>query len=217
MHWLHGRDVPAIRAELRRTELALDALNVYCGDFAAGDRGFAADPARRSEFRASIKQAILDAATLDAPKMHILVGKRNPAVPRAAQFATVAVNLAWAAERLNAAGKVGLLELLNPYDNPGYLIESTADVAGLLDAVGSPALRIQFDFYHLQRVEGELLRTFARLRDRSATSRSPTRRVAISPGPARSTTAPCSGRSTTPRTWAMSVSSTGRPARRPSR
>ncbi|HVA87832.1 MAG TPA: TIM barrel protein [Candidatus Saccharimonadales bacterium] len=166
MHWLHGRDVAAIRAELDRTDLALDAINVFCGDFPAGDRGFAAEPSRRGEFRASVEQAIADATRLGVPKMHILVGKRIPDRSRAEQFGSVAVNLAWAAERLAGAGKVGLIEGLNPIDNPGYLIESMADLVGLLNAVGSPALAIQFDFYHLQRVQGELLRTFARLRDR---------------------------------------------------
>jgi hydroxypyruvate isomerase len=166
MHWLHGRDVAGVRAQLDATGLALDAINVYCGDFPAGDRGFAADPARREEFRASITQAIADATTLGVPRMHILVGKRTPERSKAEQFGSVAVNLAWAAERLAAAGKLGLIEGLNPNDNPGYLIESMADLEGLLNAVGSPALAIQFDFYHLQRVQGELLRTFARLRDR---------------------------------------------------
>ena len=165
-HWLHTRDTAAIRAELDRTGLALDAINVFCGDFPAGDRGFAADPARRAEFRASIEQAIADTTLLGAPKMHILVGKRIPEKSRAEQFGSVAVNLAWASERLAAAGKVGLIEGLNPIDNPGYLIESMADLVGLLNAVDSPALAIQFDFYHLQRVQGELLKTFARLHDR---------------------------------------------------
>ena len=166
MHWLHGRDVTAVRSQLDRTGLALDAINVYCGDFPAGDRGFAADPGRREEFQASITGAIADATMLGVPRMHILVGKRNPERSKAEQFGSVAVNLAWAAERLAEAGKLGLIEGLNPNDNPGYLIESMADLEGLLNAVGSPALAIQFDFYHLQRVQGELLRTFARLRDR---------------------------------------------------
>jgi hydroxypyruvate isomerase len=166
MHWLHGRDVAAVRAQLDRTGVALDAINVYCGDFPAGDRGFAADPARREEFRASITQAIANATTLGVPRMHILVGKRTPDRSKAEQFGSVAINLAWAAERLAAAGKLGLIEGLNPNDNPGYLIESMADIEGLLNSVGSPALAIQFDFYHLQRVQGELLRTFARLCDR---------------------------------------------------
>jgi len=164
VHWLHGRDVGAIRDELDRTGLVLDAINVYCGDFPAGDRGFAAEPGRRAEFRASIEQAISDTTLLGAPKMHILVGKRNPAMPRAEQLGSVAVSLAWAAERLAAAGKVGLVELLNPYDNPGYIVESMGDVVGLLDAVDSPALAVQFDFYHLQRVSGELIRTFQQVR-----------------------------------------------------
>ena len=166
LHWLHGRDVPAIKARLDQTGLVLDAMNVYCGDFGAGDRGFAADPDRRDDFRASIEAAIADATALGIPRMHVLVGKRLADRSKAEQFGSVAVNLAWAADRLTSSGKLGLIEGLNQVDNPGYLIESMADLEGLLNAVASPALAVQFDFYHLQRVQGELVRTFARLCDR---------------------------------------------------
>ena len=166
IHFVGGRDRGAIEAALARTGLVIDAMNVDCGDFAAGERGFAADPARRAEFRASIDRAIEDAARFRIPRMHILLGRRDPAVSRTAQLGSAAVNLAWAADRLEAAGRIGLIELLNPLDNPGYILESMTDVLGLLDAVGSANLRIQFDVYHLQRVQGELIRTFEHVRDR---------------------------------------------------
>ena len=62
----------------------------------------------------------------------------------------------WAAERLADTGRLGLIELLNPVDNPVYILESIDDVQELIDAVESPDLRIQFDIYHLQRTSGEI-------------------------------------------------------------
>ena len=166
IHWGWRADVDAVADALARNGLRLDAMNVFAGDYPGGDRGFAADPGRTDTFRASIEEAIAAATRLGGPKMHILAGKRIPDLDLAEQFEALVENYAWAAERLGDAGRLGLVELLNPIDNPGYIMESMADVEELLDAVDSPSLRIQFDFYHLQRTEGELIPTLRRLADR---------------------------------------------------
>ncbi len=166
MHFVQGRDPVAIRRALDENALTLDGFNVFCGDFPSGDRGFAADPARVREFRASIDEAVGHARLLGNRKVHVLAGKRLPDEPRGAQWDCLVANYRLAADRLGEAGVTGLAELLNPYDNPGYFMESMDDVLALVDGVGSSALRIQFDFYHLQRVQGELLHTFARVADK---------------------------------------------------
>ena len=171
MHWVAapGRGgAKAIGAALRESGLTLDAFDAEVGDLAKGDRGWAADgsPGGGERFRASIEEAADNATRLGTKKVHVLAGLRNSSESRETQLARVRDRFAWAAERLASAGVMPVTELLNQYDNPGYVIESIADVEGLVSAVGPDRLRIEFDFYHLQRVEGELLNTYRRLYDR---------------------------------------------------
>jgi hydroxypyruvate isomerase len=166
MHWVAPRGVEAIAAALTDNGLTLDAFNVEVGDFSKGDRGYAADPAGEEAFRATIRQAADHAARLGNRKVHVLAGRRNAAESRESQLARIADRFAWASDHLSTVGVTPVTELLNPYDNPGYVIESIADVEHLVDTVGPHRLRIEFDFYHLQRVQGELLNTYRRLFDR---------------------------------------------------
>jgi hydroxypyruvate isomerase len=165
MHWVASRGAAAIEERLRANGLTLDAFNVEVGDFSKGDRGWAADgtPGSEERFRATIDQAAEHAARLGNRKVHVLSGKANPAEDHASQIARVQDRLAWAGERLAQVGVTPVTELLNPYDNPGYVIWSIGDVERLVDGVGPDRLRIEFDFYHLQRVSGELLNTYQRL------------------------------------------------------
>src|SRR4051812_8955913 len=165
MHWVAPRGAAAIEEQLRAHGLTLDAFNVEVGEFSKGDRGHAADASQGADdrFRASIEQAAEHATRLGNRKVHVLAGKAQADEDHATTIARIRDRFAWAAERLSQAGVTPVTELLNPYDNPGYAIESIADVEGLVDAIGPDKLRIEFDFYHLQRVHGELLNTYRRL------------------------------------------------------
>ncbi|HNV74844.1 MAG TPA: TIM barrel protein, partial [Gemmatimonadaceae bacterium] len=55
-----------------------------------------------------------------------------------------------------------LVEAINPFDIPGFHLTTTAQVLALLDEVGSPNVRVQYDIYHAQRAEGELAGTLSR-------------------------------------------------------
>ena len=79
---------------------------------------------------------------------------------RTTSSARLAENLAYAAEQAQAAGVRQLVEPLNRYDAPGFMLGTTGDVVAMLDRVGHPNLFLQFDVYHCQRVEGNLVETF---------------------------------------------------------
>lgn len=168
MHWVAPRGVGAIEERLQANGLTLDAFNVEVGDFSKGDRGWAADGSAGAEerFRATIDQAAEHAARLGNRKVHVLSGKKDASEAHESQLARIRDRFAWASERLGQVGVTPVTELLNPYDNPGYVIELIGDVEWLVDQVGPGRLRIEFDFYHLQRVNGELLNTYRRLFDR---------------------------------------------------
>lgn len=155
-----------LTARLRQADVALDLFNLPVGDFAGGDRGLATSPARRDAFRSGVELAIAYAAELGTRKLNCLAGLREKSLSWDEQYACLVENLAWASARLASVGCVLLIEQLNPYETPGFFIDSLDVAEKLLTDVGSANLRIQFDVYHVQRTHGDVVARLRRLMDR---------------------------------------------------
>jgi hydroxypyruvate isomerase len=153
----------ALRDELVRHGLTLELHNLPAGDWAAGDRGIAADPARTAEFRAGVARAIEYATVLKVSRLNCLAGKLPPGVLAADARATLVANLRFAAAALHEVGIELLIEPINRFDVPGFVIQRSDDAVQLIDEVGAPNLKLQYDVYHQQRTEGELAATIERL------------------------------------------------------
>ncbi|HEX2172253.1 MAG TPA: TIM barrel protein, partial [Dehalococcoidia bacterium] len=74
-------------------------------------------------------------------------------------------NIAWAADRAAEAGAEVLIEAINTFDNGPVLVSTTRAATDLIAQIGRPNVRIQYDVYHMQRMEGNLVAT---LRNRIA-------------------------------------------------
>jgi hydroxypyruvate isomerase len=138
------------------------------GDWAGGERGVGCLPDRVEEFRASVETAIRYGRVLGCTKINCLAGIAPAGVDRATLEATLVANLAFAAPRFADAGIRLLLEPINERDMPGFFVSSIRHAERLLDAVGSDNFYIQYDIYHAQVMQGDLIPTFARLCDRIA-------------------------------------------------
>jgi hydroxypyruvate isomerase len=148
-----------LRRVLSDNGLALVLINMPAGNFAAGERGFAVDPARREEFRDAVSLAVKYAQALGVPQVNCLVGKRLADVSVAHQREALVANLRFAAETFAGAGVRLLVEHLNTRDTPGFALDTTAKVLDVLDEVAHPNAYLQYDVYHAQRMEGELAGT----------------------------------------------------------
>ena len=138
-------------------------FNVADGNMAAGERGYASLPNRREDWRADMVKGIELGQRLGVRQINSLAGVVIPGMARKEQIAVLLDNLRWAVPRLERAGFHMQLEALNPYDNPGYLLTKSAEVMGVLQELGSPWVKFQYDVYHMQRVEGELVNTMRNL------------------------------------------------------
>ena len=137
-----------LREELVRHGLTMVLHNLPAGDWGAGDRGIAADPGRVAEFRAGVARAIEYATTLQVPRLNCLAGKLPPGVSAANARATLVVNLRHAAAALHEAGLTLLIEPINRFDVPGFVLQRSDDAVQLMDEVGAPNLQLQYDVYH---------------------------------------------------------------------
>ncbi|SDL79087.1 hydroxypyruvate isomerase [Geodermatophilus siccatus] len=128
--------------------------------------GTLADPDGAAELLRTAEQSLAVAERLDCPRLNVhgtgLDGRGLPVVP--AEVVTPAMWLAAARtlERLAAlgerAGRVFTLENLNTaVDHPGTPFARAADTIALVEAVGSPHLRLNLDLYHAQIGEGNLI------------------------------------------------------------
>jgi len=65
-------------------------------------------------------------------------------------------NLQYAAQQAGESGINIVIEPLNPIDAPGYFLNSTFQAAGIIAEIGVPNLKLMFDCYHVQLIEGNL-------------------------------------------------------------
>lgn len=158
----------AVAATLQANRLEQALFNVPSGDWAGGERGIACLPGRVEEFRAGVLTALDYAAALKCPKVNVISGLVPVGTDLDALEATLVENLKWAAPRCADAGVKLLIEPINTHDIPGFFLTTTKQAERILDKVGSDNLFIQYDIYHMQVMQGDLVPTYARLKDRIA-------------------------------------------------
>ncbi len=155
-----GEPREVVRDALARLGMTMVQFNCPMGDFAAGDRGIACIPGREEEFRASIAKTIDYAGALNVRQVNCVAGLMAPNADLVAVEDTLVANLKYAAPRLADAGVRLQIEPINPIDNPGVFLSTADRYARVAERVAHDNLYLQYDFYHLQIVQGDLMRNF---------------------------------------------------------
>ncbi len=145
-----------IAERLEKNRLFLALFNTVPGNWAGGERGLAALPGREAEFRAGVETAIRYAKAAKCPLVHTMAGLWPDGQDKAPGERVYIENLRWAADRLAPEGLTAIIEPINTRDIPGYFLNYTGQACRIIDAVGRPNLRLQFDLYHVQIMEGDL-------------------------------------------------------------
>jgi hydroxypyruvate isomerase len=152
----YGFSVQDIAARLHDNGLQMVLHNLPPGNWDAGDRGIACDPARTAEFRDGVARGIEYASTLNCTRINCLAGILPQGVERERARATLAANLAFAAGEFAKIGARVLVEPINFYDIPGFFINRFEQALDVIAQTGSKNLQVQYDIYHAQRMQGEL-------------------------------------------------------------
>lgn len=153
----HPAEVLADAAKRAGVETVL--LNIPHGRWASGERGIAIFPDRVYEFRASLVQTIAYCRATGCQQVNSLAGITPDGADTAQLRAVFVDNLRHAAGILGAAGIRLLIEPINTRDIPGFFLSRTRDAFSIIDDVGSDNLFLQFDCYHAQVMEGDLVAT----------------------------------------------------------
>jgi len=135
-------------------------FNLPSGDMPNGERGIACLPDRINEFRNGVDQAITYAKALNCRQLNCLAGRLPEEGLSISEAHGVLIdNLRFAADKLAAENIVLLIEMINTKDVPGFFLNTTAQALDILEEVNHPNLKIQYDIYHMQKMEGELALT----------------------------------------------------------
>jgi hydroxypyruvate isomerase len=147
--------VETIREWLEASDLQLILINTAPGLPDDREVGLAAVPGREADFKAIFRDALEYAVTLGVDMIHVLAG-RVGAIDADRAEATFLENIQWAASQAARNSLNILLEPLNSQDVPDYLYTSSAQVARLIEILNVNNVRMQYDFYHMQIMEGNL-------------------------------------------------------------
>ncbi|MDQ0560166.1 hydroxypyruvate isomerase [Rhizobium mesoamericanum] len=151
----------AISERLVRNNLQQALFNLPPGDWAAGERGIAALPARFDALKVDVERALDYAAATGVRRLHLMAGLADPRDQDAASSYRRAV--AYAGGKLAEKGIDLLLEPINGRNMPGYFLNDFGAAERLIAEHGLPNLKLQFDIYHRQIIHGDVVMALRRL------------------------------------------------------
>ena len=155
--YAHPKEEIAERLKAHKLEQVL--FNLPPGDWEAGERGTAILPNRINEFRDGLARAIGYAKALRCPRIHVMAGVAPSGVHPARLRETYVENLKFAASEAAKESLTVVIEPINTRDIPGYYLCTSTQALAVIGAVKAPNLRLQYDIYHAQIMEGDLAHT----------------------------------------------------------
>lgn len=154
-HFPYEHPIADVARVMRDAGVRLTGINTAPGDVARGNWGLACDAGRRADFLAGVDQALEYAVALDVPAIHVMAGMTGGMDRQAARDSYLSA-MAEAADRAAASGKVILTEPLNSRDRPGYFLSRSDEAVELIQEINRPNLKLLFDVYHIQIMEGDI-------------------------------------------------------------
>ena len=121
--------------------------------------GLGALPGREADWKTAFTQALDYVAAVDGLAIHCLAGKVAPELRSKAEKVFVN-NLKCAADQAAAHDIKLYIEPINPRDLPNYFLNEVEHAADIIGKVGSDNVFIQYDFYHVQIVGGDIIERF---------------------------------------------------------
>lgn len=146
-----------IKAECDKHGLTVLGLNTARGK--DDEFGLTALPGRERECAEFFRQALDYIVAIGGRSVHCLAGKVPPE-QRPAADRTFVENLKRAADLARENNISILIEPINTLDRPNYFLSRVEHAADVIEKVGRPNVKIQFDFYHVQIMQGDLIRRF---------------------------------------------------------
>jgi hydroxypyruvate isomerase len=158
-HFPYGYPAAEIADVSAAADVEIVLFNLPPGDWTAGERGIACQPARMGEFQDGVGVAIEYAKALGVSRLNCLAGLHPAGISSDRARLTLLENLRFAALTLARENIALVMEPISTRDMPGFFVSTPRQALALIDAVGSDNLKLQYDLYHAQVMEGNLAAT----------------------------------------------------------
>lgn len=156
INW-QDQDLDAVRK--RKEELGLEISSIV---LAKRDktRPSLTNPQDRPAFLEALKESIDAARKVGTNALIVLTGNEVPSLSREQQHDSIVEGLRAARQIVEPAKITLLLEPLNTYvDHKGYYLYSSKEAFDIIQKVNSPYVKVLFDMYHIQIMEGNIIAT----------------------------------------------------------
>jgi hydroxypyruvate isomerase len=118
------------------------------------------DPDNHALLLGELEMALPRAAQARVTNLIAMFGNRVPGIDEPAAIANCVAGLAKIAPLAEKHGVTVCVELLNSkVDHPGYQGDHTAFGVAVVRGVNSPRVKLLYDIYHMQIMEGDVIRT----------------------------------------------------------
>jgi len=145
--------------QLVRYDLKMALINCPPPNYTGGSPGYAAIPGLEARFRKDFIRALRYAKTLGAQHLHIMSGEASGSEAKAIFID----NLRWAAAE--APGQSLTIEPISPAAKPGYFLNDFDLAREVVTTIDAPNLQLQFDAFHAANITGDVMGTWAAMRD----------------------------------------------------
>ena len=157
-----NKDLPAIKAAVEGAGMAIAAFQANLG-------GTLIHPDQREGFVTGIAQSLTKAQEVGSPGLFLLTDElaedrsvrfQYPELTAEEKYESVLAGLKRIAPLAEEAGVTLVLEPLNSHvDHAGYFLDHSATGFELVRAVDSPRIKVLYDIYHMQVMEGNVIQT----------------------------------------------------------
>ena len=157
-----NKDLPAVKA-------AVEEAGIGIASFQSNLGGTLIHPEQREGFAASIAQSLEKAREVGSSGLFLLTDElaedrsvrfRYPELTAEEKYESVLEGLRLIAPLAEKAGITLVLEPLNSQvDHVGYFLDYSATGFELVRAVDSPYIKLLYDIYHMQIMEGNIIQT----------------------------------------------------------
>jgi hydroxypyruvate isomerase len=144
-------------SEETRRMMALIHASKLIVDSMSGVRAGFADADGATDFFAQLTTQITAAKELNCPQIILLSGKRIEGFSSKAQHSLCVENLKRAADLVAKDDLEIVIEPIDPLENPTIYLTTVREGFEIVREVGSPHIKVLYDFYHEQRSYGNLI------------------------------------------------------------
>ena len=159
----YSTPIDAILERLERNDLKHVIINLPVSDPESGSNNLPLNPDKTDLYKERVELGVRYASALGCIGVNTGVGPLPEGLDPEIAYETYIGNLRYAADELQKVGVKALIEPINTRDQPGFLIHTSDQGMKAIADADHSNVYLQYDFYHMQIMEGDLIETFRRL------------------------------------------------------